>query len=183
MDSYSKLLRRCDHATNRRNEAQCLFYTLGGKQVDRGAILGWKDVLSPALQEIRLWPFDGDLPQLLQKPGLDHTRDLPWRGILAPRNYDGTGRCKGKRNRSHRQEVSGRLIEACSDAAKITDAAKSWIEWGFLDEDDFDATVGVLSMLQVVVGKRPSAIPETKAVCELEGWNSLVRKPVERESL
>jgi len=46
-----------------------VFWTLGGKQVGRAAIIGWRDLLVPALQDpsidLRLWPFDGDLVDLI----------------------------------------------------------------------------------------------------------------------
>ena len=48
-----------------------LFWTLGPNQVGKAAIIGWRDVLTPALgsdKSVVLWPFDGSLDQLL-KPG------------------------------------------------------------------------------------------------------------------
>lgn len=39
----------------------------GAKQVGKTAIIGWRDVLAPALRNIgpvSLWPFDGPLPSL-----------------------------------------------------------------------------------------------------------------------
>ena len=49
---------------------ECLFFTLGGAQVGAGAIVGWRDVIQPALSEVKLWPFDGDLVTLLATPGV-----------------------------------------------------------------------------------------------------------------
>lgn len=51
-----------------RNAACPLFWTLGANQVGKGAIIGWRDVLSPALHDdkgVFLWLFDGFLDDLL----------------------------------------------------------------------------------------------------------------------
>ena len=62
------LRRRCEKATGMRGAASPLFWTLGPKQVGRAAIIGWRDLLAPALLEpthdIKFWPFDGDLESL-----------------------------------------------------------------------------------------------------------------------
>jgi hypothetical protein len=61
------LLRRCELGGNGQRQACCLFWTLGGNQVGKAAIIGWKDVLVPALRNgsaVRLWPFDGSLQSL-----------------------------------------------------------------------------------------------------------------------
>lgn len=63
------LLRICERRTTTRGNACVLFWTLGGKQVGRAAISGWRDVLIPALQtettSIKIWPFQGALHDLL----------------------------------------------------------------------------------------------------------------------
>ncbi len=53
---------------------------------------------------------------------------------------------------------------------RFSDAARSWVEWGFLADDDFDAMVGLLSMLQVVAGHRSRSAPNTTEVRRIEGW-------------
>jgi hypothetical protein len=65
------LRRKCERANGERRAACPLFWTLGANQVGRAAIIGWRDVLVPALQadkSVVLWPFDGSLDELL-KPG------------------------------------------------------------------------------------------------------------------
>ncbi len=46
-----------------------MFWTLGAKQVGKAAICGWRELLAPALRrnEISLWPFEGDLTELLKE--------------------------------------------------------------------------------------------------------------------
>lgn len=63
--SHDALLRRCERATAMRPAACMLFWTLGGNQVGKGAIAGWQEVIVPNLDQIGLWPFDGDLERLL----------------------------------------------------------------------------------------------------------------------
>ena len=47
---WSLLLRRCERGGNGHKQACCLFWTLGGNQVGKAAIIGWRDVLAPALR-------------------------------------------------------------------------------------------------------------------------------------
>ncbi len=68
VENVEPLLRRCERGGSGHKEACCLFWTLGGNQVGKAAIIGWRDVLAPALRKqapISLWPFDGPLPSLL----------------------------------------------------------------------------------------------------------------------
>jgi hypothetical protein len=65
--SIEPLLRRCERGGNGQRQACCLFWTLGGNQVGKAALIGWRDVLVPALRNgitLRLWPFDGSLQSL-----------------------------------------------------------------------------------------------------------------------
>jgi hypothetical protein len=65
------LRRQCERKQNGRRAACALLWTLGANQVGKGAIVGWRDVLAPALRYdkyVALWPFDGQLDGLLQ-PG------------------------------------------------------------------------------------------------------------------
>lgn len=66
--SMEELLRLCERGGENRRGTCSLFWTLGGKQVGKGAIVGWRDVLTPALLDdktLSLWPFDGRLDSLL----------------------------------------------------------------------------------------------------------------------
>jgi len=57
----ASLLRMCEWATDVRSAACMLFWTLGGNQVGKAAIAGWREVIVPSLDTIGLWPFDGPL--------------------------------------------------------------------------------------------------------------------------
>lgn len=169
--SLSLLLRRCDLKTTSRKAAECLFFTLGGSQVGAGAIVGWRDVIQPALGQVRLWPFDGDLSLLLAEPGVTVAEIYPAEAYshLGVKIGSGTGRTKT--SRGDRREVSRHWVtEFGTGPIRLSAAAQSWVRWGFLAEDDFDAMAGLLSMLQVVCGLRPGDAPRTDDVRMIEGW-------------
>jgi hypothetical protein len=67
--AWPDLLRACERAGPTRREACPLFWILGANQVGRGALLGWYEVLLPALEDpsVALWPFDGPLDALLAR--------------------------------------------------------------------------------------------------------------------
>src|ERR1019366_3097754 len=71
VSKMDQLLRVSDRKTADRNQACALFWTLGGNQVGKAAISGWKDVLTPALRDsgldVGLWPFVGTLEDLLAR--------------------------------------------------------------------------------------------------------------------
>ncbi len=67
---WSDLLRRCDRRSPSRAAACAIFWTLGGQQVGKAAITGWRDLLAPALRaglDLALWPFQGNLDELLAR--------------------------------------------------------------------------------------------------------------------
>jgi hypothetical protein len=68
INTMSDLLRRCDRPSETRGAASTLFWTLGAKQVGKGAIIAWRDLILPALSgdapAAALWPFEGTLEQL-----------------------------------------------------------------------------------------------------------------------
>src|SRR6202030_388721 len=64
VQNIGELHRRCERKQTGRRAACPLFWTLGANQVGKGAIVGWRDVLAPALNndnDVFLWPFDGQL--------------------------------------------------------------------------------------------------------------------------
>ena len=63
--SIEELRRQCERATISRRAACSLFWTLGGNQVGKAAISGWKEIICPArCLGARLWPFEGSLEAL-----------------------------------------------------------------------------------------------------------------------
>lgn len=174
LNDYRELLRQCDKKTSQRNEAEILFFTLGGKQVGAGARIGWRDVIAPKCigtnPIVRLWPFDGKLEELLARPGLTVCETYPGETYhhLGIRIGSGTGKSKTKRE--DRKEFSKTILNTKDEDFVFTNAAVSWIEYGFLEEDDFDAMVALLSMIQVVTGKREPGVPPNGKETIIEGW-------------
>jgi hypothetical protein len=169
--NLSALRRRCEIKTTTRKAAECLFFTLGGAQVGAGSIVGWRDVIQPALAEVKLWPFDGELVTLLATPGVTVAEIYPAEAYshLGVRIGSGTGSTKTSRG-SRQRATSHWLVDFDSGPIRLSGAARSWVEWGFQAEDDFDAMAGLLSMLQIVTGQRGSQTPNTSDVRQIEGW-------------
>jgi|HubBroStandDraft_4_1064222.scaffolds.fasta_scaffold52080_2 hypothetical protein len=144
--------------------------TLGANQVGKGAIVGWREVLAPALNDgsdTLLWPFDGPLHELFQ----------PGRIVIAetyPAECYGWffGSLKGKGRQEVRRAVSAPLLErAQSSGLELEPALVTAIKCGFLQGDDaFDAVVGLFGMVEVVTGKRQSGEPKEERIRKLEGW-------------
>lgn len=169
--TYSDLLRLCDQKTVGRRAAQSVFFTLGGAQVGRAAISGWRDVLAPAIGRVRLWPFDGDIEVLMEEPGLTVVEIYPTEAYnhLGVRIGAGTGRKKGVL--LDRKEATSHLVSLFKTGPiKFSSEAKSVIEAGFESDDDFDAIMGLLSMLLIVTGQRSAGVPDVPSVRGVEGW-------------
>lgn len=167
----SVLRRSCERKTATRKSAECLFFTLGGAQVGAGAIVGWRDVIQPALAEVKLWPFDGELLTLTATPGVTVAEIYPAEAYshLGVSIGSGTGSTKTSR-KSRQRATSHWLVDFDAGPIRLSDAARSWVEWGFLSEDDFDAMAGLLSMLLIVIMQRSCEAPSTSDVRQIEGW-------------
>jgi hypothetical protein len=171
LSAIDELRRLCDLKHGDRNAACPLFWTLGANQVGKGAIVGWQDVIAPALKAentVRLWPFDGKLRDLLQ-PG----------NVVIVETYPAECGCwllrkpiKGKRKLAVRKSAGAPLLRwAQSAGVGLDPVLRCAIEQGFPEGDDaFDAVVGLFGMLEVVLNKRPSGEPSNTAVSDIEGW-------------
>jgi hypothetical protein len=171
--SLGDLLRACDHSTPTRSKACELFWTLGAKQVGRAAIAGWRDVLVPALQQrlIAIWPFDGELPEVLEAGRIVVAEIYPaetYSHIGLPRNF-------GKASRAGRMSQAAAILSWCDrNTVALSQEVANQIEDGFGDadtgEDQFDSVIGALGMIEVVNDPSPFAVPRDRAVRNVEGW-------------
>jgi hypothetical protein len=175
--SYEDLLRVCERGTATRGRACSLFWTLGGQQVGRAALAGWREVLQPACcgeVDCSLWPFDGSLGRLLNERPLVVAETYPAEAGIHL-GIGAAGRGWSKRNPSDRAKLARPLINAAS-AGRIRLAPEllSQIEEGFGSsadgEDRFDALVGVLSMINVAAGRRSDGAPADQLIKSVEGW-------------
>lgn len=171
------LLRRCDFGDGRRNKACALFWTLGGNQVGRAAISGWRRVLVPAIRTLKgdlgVWPFQGGFAQLMASRSCVITETYPadacvQLGLSAPgrgwskRNRDDrVARCKMLRHWANDQPIDLQPLTAMLDDGCGADRC---------GEDRFDAVVGLLGMVGVILGRQPDSTPRDMFVHTVEGW-------------
>ena len=178
--SMAELTRECERATIGGRRAACaLFWTLGGNQVGKGALSGWREMLQPARRpdggHAALWPFEGPLSQLIEQRRLVIAETYPteFYGHLGVRFAGGAG--GGKRSQAARAAQASALLSYTENAQlTLTVAARDAIETGFGagsdGEDRFDAMVGLLGMLNIVLGHRHAGDPPAGAPFDVEGW-------------
>ena len=171
-DSIEPLMRLCDGRTPTRQRAECLFWTLGGKQVGPAAIHGWSKVIGPSRDNVQIWPFDGDLHELTGRPSSTTMAEIYPGEAYSHLGFSmGSGSGRKKTNRDDRKSVAEYMLSVSKGAPVVfSDGARDCIEYGFREEDDFDAMVGLLSMLLVVTGKRTTSVPDEQAIKNVEGW-------------
>lgn len=175
MADPGELRRRCDHATPERRAASPLFWTLGPNQVGRAAIAGWRDLLAPALKDglLAIWPIQGALADLLARHRHVVAESYPaefYRHLDLPLVRSGS-----KRRQASRQSCAPALLGFARRIGLRLDAGlEAEIRDGFGGksdgEDRFDATVGLLGVLNVVLGQRACAVPDDAEVTRVEGW-------------
>lgn len=175
--SIDDLLRRCDFGNGDRNKACALFWTLGGNQVGRAALAGWREMLLPAMHALRgelgIWPFHGELQPLLASKAAVIVETYPGDacvqlGLGAP------GRGWSKRDRAARIEKGHGLRRCALQLRADLRPLEGLVADGFgassVGEDQFDAVVGLLGMLAVILGLRVDGAPKDEAVSSVEGW-------------
>jgi hypothetical protein len=179
---FDELRRRCERKQAHRSAACPLFWTLGGNQVGKGAIHGWRDILGPALEEfgqdLALWPFDGPLQDLFRPGRVVVAETYPaevYRQLGIDLSRSGGPGGAGKRSTGSRA-INADAMVAWATGADVTldDKLVEMIENGFGPhgdgEDPFDAVVGLFGMLNVVLGKQEPGEPTDERVRRVEGW-------------
>lgn len=173
--AFERLLRRCEQRCCDGPKASAIFWTLGGNQVGKAAINGWRTVIGPALEAgARLWPFDGDLAALGAKPGLVLAETYP--AIAYKRVGAQFAAGESKRNQDHRRRKADAILHwAETHRIILTDALRETIKNGFGDtpkgEDQFDAFMGLTLMIETVSGRRAERVgPISDEQRAIEGW-------------
>ena len=191
--AWSDLLRRCDRRSATRTAACALFWTLGGSQVGKAAIAGWRDLLAPALRDgldLALWPFQGTPRRAAGAPPLRRS-PRPIRARSTAISALDAAAAWRQAQQAARRATRRRLLARRDGSASTADpAARAEIEDGFGagadGEDRFDAVVGLLGMLNVVLGRRASGEPDDPVVRRIEGWilgqSRLSLRPTSRAS-
>jgi hypothetical protein len=182
LETVSDLRRRCELTQAERRAASPLFWTVGGQQVGKAAISGWRDVLGPALRsgdtDVAIWPFAGPLFDLF-RPGrivIVETYPAEFYTHLGVRFARRAGERSGKRVQHDRAANASALLTWARTAhVRLTPELRTELRKGFgasaEGEDRFDAVVGLFGMLNVVLQHRPPGDPiKDDVVRKIEGW-------------
>jgi len=172
---FGELRRICERGGRGRPEAAPLFWTLGAKQVGKAAISGWRDMLAPALRDpaldVALWPFSGALRTLLQRGRVVVAETYP------AEYYDRLGiPLPTRKGRQAFRAMATRALHAWLKRREIdvtlalAEAAEAGYGEGADGEDRFDAVVGLLGMLDILLGGRPPGAPRDERIGRVEGW-------------
>lgn len=182
VEKIDDLRRGCERQHALTRAASPLFWTMGPNQVGKAALSGWSEMLVPALRsekaDIAIWPFTGDLAPLLSNYQMVITETYPAEmyhhlGISWPNL--GIGIPSGKRSQRARKRNAGALLGwAQAQKVALDPALVETIHDGFGSkpdgEDKFDAAVGLLGMLNVLMGGRLLDEPKDERTRRVEGW-------------
>jgi hypothetical protein len=178
LETWDRLHRRCDRATASRPAACPMFWTLGGNQVGKAAISGWRELLTPARRagiDVAIWPFDGPLAALLRTHRFVVAETYPGE-VYGHLELRPALRSRGGKRRQAARAGCADLLLAWAERAEVTlaPALVNDLRDGFGPrpgaDDRFDAVVGVFGMLNVLRGGRPSGEPDDPVVRRIEGW-------------
>ena len=185
VESIDDLRRKCEYMTKAREKpAQSLFWTLGPDQVGRGTIVGWRDLILPALEnpslDVAIWPFSGYLSTLFEPGRIVLAETYPAEfyshlGIMFSPSRP--GQSTGKTVQAERARNAPALfqwVQEVSNEVAPSSALREELKDGFGSsrdgEDRFDATVGLFGTLNVLLGHHPHREPGDEQVRNVEGW-------------
>ena len=149
---------------------------MGAKQVGKAAISGWKDLLAPGLADyginFAIWPFAGTLRDLIRERSFVVAESYPaeaYRHLGFPRSG------WSKRQQADRRARGVEVLAWAAQRPVVCDGrVVEQIQTGFGEgpggEDSFDAIVGLLLMIDVVLNYRSDGAPEDDVVRRVEGW-------------
>lgn len=173
VDGIDDLRRMCERATPDRRAACALFWTLGGNQVGKAALAGWKEVVIPGIKAgAKLWPFTCDLREV-RPSGLTLAETYPAEAYRHVGVQFRGG--MSKRRQADRQSFTAILLAwADQHHIALSEAMRAAIQDGFGSgadgEDKFDAMLGLCGMIDVVSGRRTPGTPDDPAIKRWEGW-------------
>ena len=176
---FYQLSRLCERRHNNRRAACPLFWTLGGQQVGKAAISGWRDLLTPALSDpainLKIWPFSGGLSELCQPGAAVVVETYPAEFYSHIGLSFSSPVRKSKRRRLDRISFAHQLIDWSDNHGIDLDSSIQECLWdGFGDapdgEDKFDAFIGLYGMINIVQGYHPTGEPLLPHISNIEGW-------------
>jgi hypothetical protein len=156
--------RACDRLAG----AGPIFWLVGPRQVGRSAVCIWRELITPRLDRIALWPFDGPLKDLLWagRPVLAEMYPaflLRALGVTVTRKSDPAARA-----------ACGRALlrRMGGDARLDLDAVRGLLLGGFgnsrAGEDPFDATIACIGLAKLLLDDMMPEPPD--AARAVEGW-------------
>jgi hypothetical protein len=170
----SGLSRLCDRATAERPAGAPLFWTLGANQSGKAAIAAWRDVLLPAMMSggfARLWPFEGPFRALLAPGAVTIAETYPAEAL----RHLGLKLRGSKRRQSDRAAIAAELRATAIrlggvPGPELEDALRDGFGPDAAGEDRFDCFLGVLCVINVLLGNRPDTLPADPWLATWEGW-------------
>jgi hypothetical protein len=156
--------RACDRLAG----AGPIFWLVGPRQVGRSAVCIWRELITPRLDRIALWPFDGPLKDLLPagRPVLAEMYPaflLRALGVTVTRKSDPAARAAC--GRALLRRMSG-------DARLELGAVRGLLLRGFgnsrAGEDPFDATIACIGLAKLLLDDMMPEPPD--AARAVEGW-------------
>ena len=170
---FNDLLRSCEKATDERRAACPIFWTLGGNQVGKAALDGWKTVIIPMVKRgAVIWPFSGSLMTLTAPGVVILAETYP---AEAYGHVGASFRKQSKTKQVDRARQAAPILEwAAKNGVEFTSACRDQIEDGFgsdrAGEDRFDALLGLLGMIEVADQRRQEGCPDDEDILRWEGW-------------
>ena len=156
--------RACDRLAG----AGPIFWLVGPRQVGRSAACIWRELITPRLDRVALWPFDGLLKDLLaaDRPVIAEMYPaflLRTLGVTVARKSDSAARATC--GRALLRRVGG-------DARLDLDPVRALLRGGFgasrAGEDPFDATIACIGLARLLLDDAIAEPPE--AARKMEGW-------------
>ena len=162
--SIDDLRRVCDRRHGTRRAAQVIFWTLGANQVGRAAIAGWREMLIPALGDIAIWPFAGGIERLLVDAACVVCETYP-------AEFYGHLGLPANKTPDARQAAAPAVLSAMGKLdVEFDEDLKHEIERGLVNDDAYDAFVGLLGIINILLGNRTEAPQLDHKILAVEGW-------------
>lgn len=190
---FNELYRDCEKARPGRRAACPLFWTLGGQQVGKAAISGWREIIQPGISDrdiqLSIWPFSGHLDVLLQPGAVILAETYPaefYTHLDIKFTPARRGQKSGKRSQKDRMKNAETLI-SCFRKSSISmeESLESLIRDGFgasvSGEDKFDAIVGLIGMIITLRNWGSELEPQAEHLRHNEGW--ILGMPVDHQQI
>ncbi len=155
-----------------------MFWALGPQAVGKATITGWRELVAPALADrarrYAIWPFDGGLGELLERSDAVIVEAYPADAYLQLGLRMGSRRT-AKTRREDRRAEGPLLLERCRElGVRPERQLVAQIRDGFgsdrAGEDRFDATAGLLAMINALRLSAEPDLPDDPCVRRHEGW-------------